>query len=244
MDKQILVCDLRSAQMIKYAANSFLATKISFANAVANLAEKLGADVETVLQGVGLDKRIGRHFLYPGIGFGGSCFPKDLSAFIDIAKNVGYKFELLEAVSKINNQQIDLFIEKIIKMVGPVKNKTLAILGIAFKPNTDDIREAPSIKIIQKLLKMGVKIQTYDPQAMENAKKIFGNQVIFAKNSYDAIKDAHALLLITEWNEFKELDLEKVKSLLKEPIILDGRNIYDPEKVKALGFKYQGIGRN
>ncbi len=241
---QRVICDLRSAQMIKYAANTMLATKISFANVIANLAEKLGADAEVVLTGMGLDKRIGRSFLYPGVGYGGSCFPKDVAAFIAIADQAGYNLDLLKAVEKINQQQINLFVDKVIKLVGPVKGKTLAVLGLSFKPNTDDIREAPSIKIIKKLIKLGAKINTYDPVAVENSKKVLDHAVTFTTDPYLAITEAEALLLITEWNEFKELDLDKVKKLMKKPIIVDGRNIYDPAKIKSLGFIYQGIGRN
>lgn len=240
---QRLICDLRSAQMIKYAANTLLATKVSFANAIANLCEKAGADAEMVLAGVGLDRRIGRTFLYPGIGFGGSCLPKDVSAFIDVASKYGYHFELLEAVEKINQEQIGLFIEKIKKVVGDLEGKTLAVLGLAFKPNTDDIREAPAIKIIQNLLKMGAKIKAYDPVAINNSKKILKDDVTFTKDPYEALEKADALLLTTEWNEFRALDLDKVKKIMASPVIIDGRNIYDSEKVRSLGFTYQGIGR-
>lgn len=241
---QRVVSDLKSAQMIKYASNSFLATKISFANAIANACEKLGADVEMVLTGVGLDKRIGRGFLYPGVGFGGSCFPKDLAAFIHLCKKAGVNLEILEAVQKINQNQINLFMDKIINAVGEVEGKKLAILGLSFKPNTDDIREAPAMKIIQRLLEKGAQIKAYDPAATLNAQKIFGDKVKFYSSSYSALEDAEALILITDWNEFKELDLEKVKKIMARPIIIDGRNIYDPKKVKILGFTYQGVGRN
>lgn len=244
MNGQRIVCDLRSAQMIKYAANSFLATKISFANAVANLCEKSQADAEVVLRGIGLDNRIGKAFLSPGVGFGGSCFPKDIAAFIKLAEKYGHSFDLLKAVESINQQQIDLFIEKVIKLVNPIKGKTLAVLGLAFKPNTDDIREAPSIKIINKLLKMGAKINTYDPVAANNARVVLENSVTFTEDPYIALKDADAMLVVTDWNEFKELDLEKARKIMKKPTIIDGRNIYDPIKIKQLGFIYQGVGRS
>lgn len=241
---QRIICDLTSAQMTKYAANSLLATKISFANAIANLCEKTEADCEVVLRGVGLDKRIGRTFLYPGVGYGGSCFPKDISAFINIAEKAGYDFKLLKAVEEINNNQPQKFFDKVIDELGSLKNKTIAVLGLAFKPNTDDIREAPSIKIIELLLSKGAKIKTYDPEAMENVKKIFGGKIEYTDNPYQTVKDAEAFLLITEWNEFRELDLIKVKKLMKKAAIFDGRNIYDPKEIKDLGFIYHGIGRS
>lgn len=240
---QRLICDLTSAQMIKYAANSLLATKISFANAIANLCEKTGADVELVLKGVGLDKRIGRPFLYPGVGYGGSCFPKDISAFIKIAEKAGLNFNLLKAVEEINNNQPHMFFDKVVEELGNLKDATIAILGLAFKANTDDIREAPSIKIIDLLLSKGAKIKAYDPEAMENMRQIFGDKIQYEENPYKAVEDASALLLITEWNEFRELDLVEVKKLMKKAIIFDGRNIYDPKEIKELGFIYHGIGR-
>lgn len=243
LDGKRIVCDLRSAQMIKYAANTFLATKISYANAIANICEKNGANAQVVLDGIGVDKRIGRSFLYPGVGYGGSCFPKDVSAFISIAQKSGIDFELLKAVEKINLQQIDLFVLKVRDILGDLRGLTLAVLGISFKPETDDIREAPSIKIVQKLLKLGAKIQAYDPKATENAKKVLPGSVIFASDPYVAAKHASALLIITEWNEFKELDLSLIKKSLVKAVIIDGRNIYDPDYVKSLGFTYCGIGR-
>jgi len=241
---QRIVCDLTSAQMTKYAANSLLATKISFANAIANLCEKTGADVEMVLKGVGLDKRLGRAFLYPGVGYGGSCFPKDISAFIKIAEKHNIDFKLFKAVEEINNNQPKIFFDKIVTELGNLKNETIAVLGLAFKANTDDIREAPSIKIIEMLLNKGAKIKAYDPEAMENVRKVFGDKIQYEESPYKAITDASALILITEWNEFRELDLEQVKKLMKKAIIFDGRNIYDPQEVKDLGFIYHGIGRS
>lgn len=241
---QRLVCDLRSAQMVKYAANTLLATKISFANAIANLCERTGADVEAVLTGVGLDKRIGRTFLYPGIGYGGSCLPKDVSAFIDVAEKSGYHFKLLEAIEEINNGQVDMFIEKISSVLGSLEGKNLAVLGLAFKPNTDDTREAPALKIINRLLKMGAKIKAYDPVATSNARHILKDTIVYVKDPYQAIENANALLLTTEWNEFRELDLEKIKKMMADPVIIDGRNMYDPKRIKSLGFTYRGIGRS
>lgn len=240
---QRIICDLTSAQMTKYAANSLLATKISFANSIANLCEKNGADVEMVLKGVGLDKRLGRAFLYPGVGYGGSCFPKDVSAFIKIAEKNGLNFNLLKAVEEINNNQPQLFVDKVTKELGNLKDVTIAILGLAFKANTDDIREAPSVKIINLLLSLGAKIKTYDPEAMKNIKNIFGDKIQYENDPYKAVTDASAFLLITEWNEFRELDLKEIKKLMKKPIIFDGRNIYDPQEIKELGFIYHSIGR-
>ncbi len=238
-----LTCDLPSAQLIKYTSNALLATKISFANAIANISELLNADAEVVLKGTGLDKRIGQYFLKPGVGYGGSCFPKDLSAFVSITKDLGYQFKLLEAVEEINNHQIDLFVDKVSQQIGDLTKKTLAVLGLAFKPNTDDIREAPSLKIINKLLAKGAKIKAYDPLAAETAKKVLGDSITYSNSPYEAAKNADALLIVTEWNEFQELDLKKIKQSMKKAVIIDGRNIYNPEKTRALGFRYVGIGK-
>lgn len=239
-----IITDLRSAQLIKYAANSFLATKVSFANAVAQLSEKVGANAKIVLHGVGQDKRIGKTYLYPGVGYGGSCLPKDVAAFTDIAAKFGYDFDLLEAVERVNNAQIENFVRRIRESLGgSAQNKKIAILGLSFKPNTDDIREAPSLKIIQLLLEQGAKVLAYDPVAMPNVKKVFNNKVGFAKSALDAAKNADCLAIVTEWDEFRDLDLGKIKKLIRTPLIADGRNIYDAEKVKGLGFIYFGIGR-
>ncbi len=239
-----IICDLRSAQLIKYAANSLLATKVSFANAVAQLSEKIGADAQIVLHGVGLDKRIGRTYLYAGVGYGGSCLPKDVLAFVDVAQKFGYDFSLLKEVDRVNNDQIELFVKKIRQALGgAVDGKIIGILGLSFKPNTDDIREAPSLKIIQLLAELGAKISAYDPVAIPNVKKVLGNQIKFAKDAYDAAIGADCLVIVTEWNEFQDLDLAKIKKLMRTPVIADGRNIFDAEKVKELGFTYFGIGR-
>jgi UDPglucose 6-dehydrogenase len=238
-----LLTDISSAEMIKYASNSLLATKISFANAIAFLCEKVGADVEEVLEGVGLDRRIGRSFLYPGVGYGGSCFPKDVKALIAMFKKNKLSSSLFQAVDSINEQAVDFFVEKVVGVLGKnPRGKTVGILGLAFKPNTDDLREAPSLKIIEKLVKMGVKIKAFDPVANSKAAKILKN-VIYCKNPYEVAQGSDVLLVVTEWNEFKQLNLEEVKKLLRRPIIIDGRNIYDPEKVKKLGIVYQGVGR-
>lgn len=244
-----LVCDIRSAQLIKYASNAFLATKVSYANAIAAICEKVGADVEIVLKGVGLDKRLGRHFLYPGVGYGGSCLPKDVTAFIALASKFDYDFSLLKTVDYINKSQTDRFINKIRSALGTkdghgqeFKGIKLAILGLAFKPNTDDMRDAPSINIIKQLLNLGADITAYDPQAMDVAKKIFPN-VNYTADAYNAASGKDALVIITEWPQFRELDMNKIKNSLKRPIIIDGRNIYDKDKLKSLGFTYIGVGR-
>src|SRR3990167_10714143 len=245
---QRIVTDIRSAQLIKYASNALLATKVSFANALANLCEKMGADIEKVLEGVGADRRIGRTFLYPGVGYGGSCLPKDVLAFITIGNRFDYDLELLRAVDAINNRQIETFINKVRTALdsqeGKAANlagKKLALLGLAFKPNTDDMRDAPSVKIIQHLLDLAAEITVYDPQAMQNAQKILP-KINYAKDPYDAIKGQDALLLITEWPQFRQLDLSRIKKLLKRPIIVDGRNMFDAQKVRQAGFNYFKIG--
>ena len=242
LNAPIIFTDIKSAEIIKHASNSFLAAKISFINAIANICELAGADVEKVAEGMGLDKRIGRHFLNAGIGYGGFCFPKDAEAFIRIAEKLGYNFELLKAVQEINNMQRKHFVRKIEKSLWIVKGKTIGVLGLAFKPDTDDMRFAPSIDIIKELQREGAKIKAYDPKAAEKAKNIF-NDVTYCSNPYDAAKDADALVIITEWNEFKKLDLKKIKSMMKHPLIIDGRNIYNPDDIKKEGFVYISIGR-
>jgi len=236
---------IKEAEMIKYVANALLATKISFANMTAFLCEKVKADGEKVLNGVGLDKRLGRVFLYPGIGYGGSCLPKDVKALIKIGESFGEKMGILKEVEWINQSAVKKFIEKIIKSLdNNLQDKIIAVLGLAFKPNTDDLREAPSLKILSFLKKKEpkLKIRVYDPQTREKAKKIL-RDVVYSNNPYQAVEKADILLILTEWNEFRQLDLKKIKKLMRQPIILDGRNIYEPEKVKKLGFKYLGVGR-
>lgn len=241
-----IICDIRSAQLIKYASNALLATKVSFANAIAILCERMGADVKKVMEGVGSDKRIGPTFLYPGVGYGGSCLPKDVLAFIAIANHFGYDFDLLRAVDAINNGQIENFVAKIAFAVGDkngsLGDKKLAILGLAFKPNTDDMRDAPAIKIVNHLIAMNARISAYDPQAMQNAKKIFP-KINYAGDVYSALAGADAMVILTEWPEFAQMDLERAKKLLKNPIIVDGRNAIDMQKACDLGFKYTGVGR-
>ncbi len=236
-----VITDLASAELIKYTANAMLATKISFANLIAFYSEKTGADVEKVLDAVGLDKRIGRVFMNPGVGYGGSCFPKDVKALIATGKALEIDTSLLEGVDKVNIQARENFAQKIIEHVSDEKN--IAILGIAFKPNTDDIREAPSIYIINTLLEAGFKITAYDPQALENLRKIFKDRIDYADDPYQACQDKQAVAILTEWNEFRQLDLEKLKKALSQPLVFDGRNIYNPEKMRSLGFKYFSIGR-
>lgn len=243
IDGTWVLTSVESAEMIKYAANAFLATKISFANAIARICEKVGADGLKVLEGIGHDKRIGSSFLSAGAGYGGSCFPKDVKALIAIAKNHDYDFALLKAVENINQEAGKMIVKKAKKLLQKdLKHKTIGILGLSFKPDTDDMRDAPSVFVISQLQKEEAKIQAYDPIAMKNAsKKIQG--VIFCDDAYSAAKDADLIILLTEWNEFKELDLKKMKSLMKQAIILDGRNVYDPVKMRELGFTYQGVGR-
>ncbi|MEW6686041.1 MAG: UDP-glucose/GDP-mannose dehydrogenase family protein [Candidatus Edwardsbacteria bacterium] len=242
LNAPILVTDIESAEIIKHASNSFLATKISFINAIADICERTGADIIKVAEGIGLDKRIGRSFLDAGIGFGGFCFPKDLQAFIRISEKLGYDFQLLKEVEKINEEQKKFFVKKIKDLLWNLSGKTIGILGLAFKPNTDDMRFAPSIDIIKDLQNEGAKIKTYDPCAMEKAKKIF-TDVQFCPDAYEVAKETDALGILTEWDEFKGLDLLRLKSLMKQPIIVDGRNIFEPEKMKELGFIYKGVGR-
>lgn len=237
-----ILTNLATAELIKYASNSFLATKISYANSIAKLSELSGADGLTVLRGMGMDDRIGKQFLSPGVGYGGSCFPKDVKALITIAKDYDYSFSLLEEVEKINDRAKRDIVQKARKALQDVRGKTIAILGLAFKPNTDDMRDAPSSDIIELLQKDGAKIRAYDPQAGENAKGILKN-VDFCDSSYDAVKDADLTIVVTEWNEFKEINLNKLKELMKKPLLIDGRNIYDPSKLRKLGFEYIGVGR-
>jgi UDPglucose 6-dehydrogenase len=238
----LIITDIRSAELIKHASNAFLATKISFINSVARICELSGADVEKVADGVGYDKRINRYFLNAGIGYGGSCFPKDSQAFVKIAEKYGYDSKLLKATNEINEDQKKHFVGMVKKALNSLNDKKIGILGLSFKPNTDDMRFAPSIYIIQELQKEGGKIKAYDPEAMEKAKTIFSD-VEFGKDPYEIAKDSEVLLILTEWNEFKELDLKKIKSLMKTPLIIDGRNIYNPEDIKKEGFTYISVGR-
>ena len=242
--KPILVMDVASAEMTKYAANAMLATKISFMNDIANLCERLGVDVAQVRQGIGSDSRIGYSFIFPGPGYGGSCFPKDVQAIVKTGEQHGYKLEILSAVESVNNRQKKVLFDKLKKYYGDeLKNKTIAVWGLAFKPNTDDMREAPSIVLIKNLIAEGCKVKAYDPEATKEAYKIFGDKIEYVKKQYDAIEGADALVIVTEWNEFRRPDFDKIKSLLKKPVIMDGRNLFDPKKMAEMGFEYEGIGR-
>lgn len=244
---RIVITDLRSAELIKYAANAMLATRISFMNELANLAEILGADIEMVRQGIGSDPRIGYHFLYPGCGYGGSCFPKDVKALIKTAKDVtGFDLKLLKAVEEVNDLQKYVLPKKIKKQFGDnLTDKHFALWGLAFKPNTDDMREASSRVLIDELIKAGATITAYDPVAMDEGKRIFKNEkyLSFADTQDEALKNADALIIVTEWTEFRSPDFTLIKSSLKSPMIFDGRNLYDPKAVRALGFNYYPIGR-
>jgi UDPglucose 6-dehydrogenase len=244
IDGKTVLTNVETAELIKYASNSLLSTKISFANAIAHLSEKVGADVEQVLEGVGLDRRLGRSFLYPGVGYGGSCFPKDVRALIAIAREHTYDFSLLRAVDEVNARARNDFVEKIVKhFKGNLRNKKIAILGLSFKPNTDDMREAPSIPIITELVKRGARVVAYDPVAMNNAKLVLPKSVQYTSNPYDAAQGADAVAILTEWNEFRQLDLVRLAKGLTTLVLFDGRNIYEPTRVKQLGFMYYGVGR-
>jgi UDPglucose 6-dehydrogenase len=240
----IIVMDERSAELTKYAANSFLAAKITFMNDLANLCEKVGADIEWIRKGIGSDPRIGKHFLFAGIGYGGSCFPKDVKALVKTSIEHGHKLRVLETVDRVNEDQKSVLINKLKRHYsGKLKNKVIAVWGLSYKPQTDDVRGAPSLIIISNLLKEGARIKTHDPVAMSNAKKIFGSRVRYCESAYTTLKDADALIVVTEWNEFRQPDYQRMKSLMKKPVIFDGRNIYDPKEVREAGFVYYGIGR-
>jgi len=238
----VVLCNLETAEMIKYAANSFLAMKISFANSIAQLSEVTGADALRVLEGIGFDKRIGNYFLQPGPGYGGSCFPKDVKALIAIAEGYKYDFKLLKEVENVNLLAKRQIVKKAEELLRDVRGKKIGILGLAFKPNTDDMRFAPSIEIIEWLKEKGAAIHAHDPQSMEKAKKVISG-ISYYDDMYDVAKDAELLIIVTDWNEFKEMDLSKIRTLMAEPNLIDARNIYDPEKLKSLGFSYRGVGR-
>lgn len=244
LNAPILITDISSAELIKHASNAFLAMKISFANALSQICEHTGADIRKVTKGMGLDKRIGEQFLRAGVGYGGSCFPKDVAGFIHIVANHGYDFELLKAVQQINQDQRSHFLQKVhLAFEGRLEDKHLAILGLAFKPKTDDIREAPSLEIIESLLNAGVHLKVYDPVASKNIYAVFGDQLTYADDPYEACKDADGALFLTEWPEFSYLNLLQIKEGLRQPVLIDGRNIFDPAKMAALGFYYDSMGR-
>jgi UDPglucose 6-dehydrogenase len=243
IETPFILTNLETAELIKYASNAFLATKITFINEMANLCEAVGGDVQMVAKGLGLDGRIGSKFLHAGPGYGGACFPKDTKALVNIAREHGERVSIVEAVVKANENQGRRMVAKIIRVLGDPKGKTLAVLGLAFKPNTDDMREAPSIAIIQGLLAVGARIKACDPVAMQEARKIFGDTVAYCADPYEAAKDADALIIVTEWTFFRRLDLQRLQKLLRTAIMIDLRNIYTPEEILAAGFIYEGVGR-
>jgi UDPglucose 6-dehydrogenase len=242
IETPFVITGVETAEMIKYASNAFLATKISFINEMANICERVGADVHQVARGMGLDQRIGPKFLHPGPGFGGSCFPKDTQAIVQLAQSLDYEFEIVKAVLKVNQRQKQIMVDKIVTVVGPLKGKTLGVLGLTFKPNTDDIRDAPALTIIKKLGALGARIQTYDPAGMPEARKVL-KKVEFKEDLYGAGQGADALILITEWNQFRNIDWGRMKGLLKRPLVIDLRNIYDPVKMHKQGLTYYSVGR-
>jgi UDPglucose 6-dehydrogenase len=240
----IMVMDCASAELSKYASNAILATKISFMNEIANVCDLFGADVDRVRQAVGADRRIGTSFLFPGVGYGGSCFPKDVKALTRFSSDKKYDFKILKAVDAVNEHQKRVLVKKMEShFSGGLKGKTIAVWGLAFKPKTDDMREAPSIPIIEALVAKGAKVQAFDPEAMKVAKGIFGSAIAYAAKNYDALKGADALAVVTEWQEFREPDFARMKKLMRAPVVFDGRNIYDRDQMKKLGFTYVSIGR-
>lgn len=238
----IIITDVLSAEMIKYSSNAYLAMEISFINEIANICDRVGADVKSVVNGMGLDKRINPAFLNPGVGFGGSCFPKDTKAIVDIARRYDYDFKIIKAVIDVNEEQRYVVIDKLKHFIGDIRGKRIAVWGISFKPNTDDIRDAPSYHIIKRLVEEGAIVSAYDPAAMEHMKKLIPD-IDYKSSSYEAAEDADGLIIVTEWNEFKHINFSRLKSVMNEPVVIDGRNIYSPSEMKALGFKYSGIGR-
>ncbi|HSB75678.1 MAG TPA: nucleotide sugar dehydrogenase, partial [Terriglobales bacterium] len=240
---RLIVTNTKSAELIKHASNAFLAMKISFINAVASVCEHVGADVAQVCEGMGTDSRIGRRFLSPGVGYGGSCFPKDLMAFRAVARDCGYDFNLLDEVIRINEDMRQRFLRKVRHALWTLKGKRLAVLGLAFKGGTDDVRESPALALVELLLKEGSQVVAYDPAAAGRARETLGDRVKFAANAYEAASGADALLVLTDWEEFASLDLERLREQLRYPIVIDGRNLYKPEQMAALGFHYYSVGR-
>ena len=239
----LVVTDIASAELIKHASNAFLSTKISFVNALSVICDRVGADVEKVALGMGMDSRIGPSFLRAGVGYGGFCFPKDLEAFIRIAEKLGYDFRLLKATQEINEEQKRIFLEKVSALLWNLKGKKVAVLGLAFKPDTDDLRFAPALDIIASLLQAGAKVRAFDPQAMKGTREILGDKIQYAKDEYDAVRGADCLLIFTEWKQFKEMDLKRIREAMHLPVIVDGRNLLSPEQARQLGFRYVGMGR-
>jgi len=243
IETPFVITDIETSELIKYASNAFLATKVSFINEVANICEKVGADVHMVAKGMGLDNRIGSKFLHAGPGYGGSCFPKDTMAITRIARSNGCVFKIVEAVVEVNEEQRDRMIEKIKALTGELGGKVIGLLGLAFKPNTDDIRESPAMDIAERLLDAGALIKVYDPASMENARKVLPESVTFCNDAYEVAEGSDALVILTEWNQFRKLDLGRVKNTLKSPKIIDLRNIYDPAAMQKMGFEYACVGR-
>jgi UDPglucose 6-dehydrogenase len=239
----ILMMDTASAELSKYAANSILATRISFMNEIANVCERVGADVDQVRKAIGADRRIGTSFLFPGVGYGGSCFPKDVKALLKSSADKGYNFKILSAVEAVNDAQKARLVDKMQAHFKEMRGRTIALWGLAFKPRTDDMRDAPAIAIIERLLALGVTVRAYDPEAAPTARRIFGARIAVCEKSYDALAEADGLAIVTEWNEFREPDFEKMRKLMRSPVVFDGRNLYSPEHMRALGFTYFSIGR-
>jgi len=244
IEAPFIITDIETSEMIKYASNVFLATKISYINEIANLCEKVGANVQVVAKAMGLDGRIGAKFLHPGPGYGGSCFPKDVRALLQIAESHGYDLKIARGVIEVNTSQREWMIVKIEHALRGISGKTLGVLGLSFKPNTNDIRESPAIDIIQGLIKRGAKIRVFDPAAMQDAKAVLGQSVIYCKDAYDAAEGADAVVLITEWNQFRNLELERLKGLLKHPVFIDLRNVYETDRMRKNGFDYYSVGRS
>jgi len=243
LDAPVLFTDLYTAEMIKYASNAFLATRISFINEIARICERVDADVKVVAEGMGMDRRIGPLFLEAGIGYGGSCFPKDVKALARMAETMGYHPELLDTVMEINEDQRKLVVDKLREVLGSLRDQTIGVLGLAYKPNTDDIREAPAMAVIQSLLEKGAHVRAYDPAAIPNAKRLLNSSVEYCEDAYATARGADALLLVTEWDEFRRLDFDRIKPVMRRPVLVDGRNIYDPKAMRDRGFIYRGVGR-
>jgi UDPglucose 6-dehydrogenase len=239
----IMIMDTASAELCKYAANSILATRISFMNEIANVCELVGADIDQVRKAIGSDRRIGTSFLFAGVGYGGSCFPKDVKALLKSSEDNGYDFRILRAVESVNQRQKRRLVEKMRAHFGDLKGKQIALWGLAFKPRTDDMREAPAITVVEELLELGARVKAFDPEASETARKLFGDSIELCEKSYDALHDADALVIVTEWSAFREPDFKKMRQLMKSPVVFDGRNIYSPAQMRALGFSYFSIGR-
>jgi UDPglucose 6-dehydrogenase len=243
LERPMIITDVYSAEIIKYASNAFLAAKISFINEIANLCELAGGDVTQVMKGMGLDPRIGAAFLNAGLGYGGSCFPKDTDALIQTAAGLGYDFRTLRAVAEVNRERVPRFVALIRKVLDPIEDRVVAVLGLAFKPQTDDMREARSVELVTRLVEAGARVRAYDPVAMDNARRVLPPSVAYCESSYEAAEGADAVAIVTEWNEFKLLNLERLRQVMRRPLVFDGRNIYEPERMRRLGFEYHSVGR-